>query len=193
MRVFVAGATGVIGTPLVALLVGNGPVVAGMTRSPAKVDAVRALGAVPILCDVYDLAALQEAVVGLAPDLVIHQLTDLPDERTRLAEFQARNARIRREGTRNLLVAAQVAGAPCFSAQSVAWELPGDGGAAVAEHEAAVLSAGGLVLRYGTFYGPGTFGGDELPPHPRVHVDEAARRTLAAIDLQATTVTIVGP
>jgi nucleoside-diphosphate-sugar epimerase len=107
----------------------------------------------------------------------MHQLTDLPDDRDRIPEFAARNNRIRTEGTRNLLAAAREAGAPRFLAQSIAWTPP-VGGEAVAEHERLVLEAGGVVLRYGTFYGPGTYSGsDRVPPPPRIHVEEAARRT----------------
>lgn len=190
-RVFLAGATGVIGYPITKLLVAAGHEVAGMTRSPTKADLLRQLGARPVVCDVFDRAALTDAVAGFAPDVVMHQLTDLPDVIERIPEFEERNSRIRREGTANLIAAAKAAAVEAFLAQSVAWTLPGDGGVAVAEHESAVLDAGGVVLRYGMFYGPGTFGGDDPPPPPRVHVDEAARRTLAAMGLRATTITIV--
>src|SRR5206468_2323278 len=94
----------------------------------------------------------------------------------------AANNRIRREGTRNLLAAARAAGAPRFLAQSVAWELPGDGGAAIREHERAVLEGGGVVLRYGRFYGPGTYHPDDVAKPPAVHIEEAARRTAKALD-----------
>ena len=80
MRIFLAGASGVLGVRLVPLLVANGHVVAGMTRSPEKVERLRALGAEPVVCDVYDVAALREAVTAFRPELVMHQLTDLPDE-----------------------------------------------------------------------------------------------------------------
>lgn len=92
------------------------------------------------------------------------------------------NARMRRQGTRNLLAAAEAAGATRFIAQSVAWQIPGDGGAAVEEHERAVLDSSGVVIRYGQFYGPGTYFESELPPPPRVHVDDAARRTVPALE-----------
>jgi nucleoside-diphosphate-sugar epimerase len=182
MRVFLAGATGVIGVRLVPLLVAEGHEVAGMTRSPGKVASLRELGAEPVVCDVFDASALTEAVGAFGPDLVMHQLTDLPDELDRIAEFAARNNRIRTEGTRNLLAAAREAGATRFLAQSIAWTPPA-GGEAVAEHERMVLAAGGVVIRYGAFYGPGTFSGsDRLPPPPRIHVDEAARRTLSLLE-----------
>ena len=119
MRVFLAGATGVIGIRLVPLLVGEGHEVSGMTRSPEKAPTIAALGAMPVVCDVFDATALVEAVVGFAPDLVIHQLTDLPDHLDELSDYVARNNRIRTEGTRNLLAAAAAVGARLL-AQSIA-------------------------------------------------------------------------
>ena len=182
MRIFLAGASGVIGVRLVPLLVDAGHVVAGMTRSQEKADGLRAIGAEPVVCDVYDADALREAVVAFGAEAVVHQLTDLPDDRASIPGFEAANARIRREGTRNLLAAARACGASRIVAQSVAWELGGDAGAAVREHERAVLDAGGVVLRYGQFYGPGTYFEDEEPSPPRIHVDEAARRTVPALN-----------
>jgi hypothetical protein len=85
--------------------------------------------------------------------------------------------RIRTEGTRNLLAAARGAAARVL-AQSIAWPLPGAAGEVVAAHERAVLDAGGVVVRYGQFYGPGTFYEAERPGHPRIHVDAAAERTV---------------
>jgi uncharacterized protein YbjT (DUF2867 family) len=190
VRVFVAGASGVIGVRLVPLLVAAGHAVAGMTRSAHKVKLVRSIGAEPVLCDVYDIEALDDAVLGFAPDAVVHLLTDLPDERARAHEFAAANARIRREGTRNLLAAAHAADATRFVAQSVAWQLAGDAGDAVREHEAAVLGAGGVVIRYGRFYGPGTYFEDETPPPPRIHVDDAARQTLPALGAASGVLTV---
>lgn len=181
MRIFLAGATGVIGVRLVPLLVAAGHEVVGMTRSPGKASLLEELGAEPVVCDVFEAEALLEAVTASRPAMVMHQLTDLPDERVRIAETSAANARIRREGTRNLLLAARAAGAPQFIAQSVAWRLSGDGAASIADHEGLVIASDGLVLRYGRFYGPGTYYERELPEHPRVHVDDAARRTVAAL------------
>lgn len=181
MRVFLAGASGVIGMRLVPLLVRDGHEVAGMTRSPGKTAALRELGAEPVVCDVFDAGALAEAVTAFGPELVMHQLTDLPDQAERIPEFAARNNRIRTAGTRNLLAAAAQAGATRFLAQSIAWTPPA-GGEAVAEHERLVLAAGGVVIRYGVFYGPGTYSGSgSVPPPPRIHVDEAARRTVALL------------
>ena len=129
-------------------------------------------------------------MTGFAPELVMHQLTDLPDDAARIREAGGANARIRREGTRNLLAAAAEAGAERFLAQSVAWTLPGDGGAAVEEMELMVLAAGGVVLRYGQFYGPGTYHPTKPPPPPRVQLDTAAARTVALLDATTGIVTI---
>jgi uncharacterized protein YbjT (DUF2867 family) len=182
VRVFIAGASGVIGVRLVPLLVAAGHTVAGMTRSPGKAGGLRELGAEPVVCDVFDAGALTHAVAAFAPEVVFHQLTDLPDDVARIGAFGARNSRIRGEGTRNLLAAAAAAGAVRVIAQSISWELPTAAGRAVtAGHERAVLSAGGVVIRYGQFYGPGTYYQDTPPQPPRIHVDDAARQTLPAL------------
>ncbi len=181
MRVFLAGATGVIGRRLVPLLVAAGHDVAGMARSADKAEDIARQGALPVICDVFDAETLAEAMTSYRPDLVMHQLTDLPDDMDLIAQFAARNNRIRTVGTRNLVAAAERAQAKRFVAQSIAWTPPG-GGQAIAEHEEAVLDAGGVVVRYGAFYGPGTYyGTGELPPVPRVHVDDAARRTMSVL------------
>ncbi len=182
MPIFLAGASGVIGVRLVPLLVDAGHVVAGMTRSQDKADGLATIGAEPVVCDVFDADALREAVVAFAPDAIVHQLTDLPDDVASIPKFEAANARIRREGTHNLLAAARACGASKIVAQSVAWELDGDAGAAVREHERAVLEVGGVVVRYGRFYGPRTYFEHEEPAPPKIHVDEAARLTVPALD-----------
>src|SRR5947207_10360228 len=179
MRVFVAGASGVIGVRLVPLLVAAGHEVAGMTRSPEKARALRDLGAEPVVCNAFDADALRALVVAFEPGVVVNELSDLPDK---LAATNEANVRMRREGTRNLLAAANAAGASRFIAQSVAWQLSGEAGAAVRELERLVLAASGVVLRYGRLYGPGTYYEVEKPEPPRVHVDEAARRTVVALD-----------
>ena len=189
MRIFLAGATGVIGIRLVRLLVTAGHAVAGMTRSPEKAPALQELGAEPVVCDVYDVEALRRAVDAFAPVLVMHQLTDLPDQREEIPTFAARNNRIRTEGTRNLLAAAASAEATRFLAQSIAWRPPGRGDV-VDEHERLVLDAGGVVIRYGQLYGPGTFYEDEVPSPPRVHVDDAARATHDLLDAPPGVVTV---
>jgi hypothetical protein len=182
VRIFVAGATGVIGVRLVSLLVAGGHTVAGMTRSPGKAGLLRDLGAQPVVCDVFDLAALTKAVAAFGPEVVFHQLTDLPDEAADLGSFSVRNDRMRAEGTRNLLAAAAGAKAGRVIAQSISWELATEHRRAVtASHERAVLRAGGVVIRYGQLYGPGTFYPATPPPQPRIHVDDAARLTLPTL------------
>jgi hypothetical protein len=176
MRIFVAGATGVIGLRVLPLLVAGKHTVAGMTRSPDKVGVLQALGAEPVVCDVFDAEGLTAAVTAFEPDGVMHQVTDLPDRLDQLPDYSARNDRMRSQGTRNLVAAFTQAGARYFLAQSIAWRPPGRG-EVVEDHERRVLDVGGVVVRYGQLYGPGTFYQDELPPHPRIDVDEAARAT----------------
>ena len=181
LRMFLAGASGVIGIRLLPLLVAAGHTVAGMTRSPSKLAELKALGAEPVLCDVYDAEALTATVVRFAPDAVMHQLTDLPDDSAQIPEFGDRNDRIRTEGTRNLLAAARAAGVPRFYAQSIAWELPGERGVATHAFERAVLDADGVVIRYGQLYGPGTYYETRVPDPPRIQIDEAAHRTVPTL------------
>jgi hypothetical protein len=186
VRIFVAGASGVIGIRLVPLLVADGHVVAGLTRSPAKAGHLREAGAEPVVCDVFDAVRLADAVAGFAPDLVIHELTDLPDRVADIAAFGGRNDRIRTEGTRNLLAAAEAARAQRVIAQSISWELPTPGRrAATAELERSVLQAGGVVVRYGQLYGPGTYHEGAPPDPPRIHVDDAAKQTMSALSAPA--------
>jgi nucleoside-diphosphate-sugar epimerase len=189
LRIFLAGATGVIGIRLLPLLLAAGHTVAGMTRSPDKAGQLLALGALPVVCDVFDAAAFTRAVTEFAPDAVLHQLTDLPDRPGQLPEFTARNDRIRTEGTRNVVAAAEAAGARHLLAQSIAWRPPGRG-EALDEHERRVLSAGGVVVRYGQLYGPGTFYEDQVPQHPRIHVDAAAQATPPLIQAPGGVVTL---
>lgn len=193
MRIFLAGASGAIGRQLVPLLVADGHAVAGTTRSEAKIEMVRELGAEPVVVDVYEAEQLREAVVAFGPELVMHQLTDLPRDPTQISVKAADNARVRTEGTRNLIAAAQAAGAPRFLAQSIAWRLPGEAHAPVDEHERMVLDAGGIVARYGRFYGPGTYHEDDRPEAPFIHVAEAARRTVELLDAPSGVVTITDP
>jgi len=183
MRIFVAGATGVIGKRLVPLLRANGHEVVGTTRSPGKVDDLRALGAEPRVLDVLDAVAVGKAVSEARPEVVVHQATALSDlgNLRNLDEAFADTNRLRTEGTDNLLAAAQAAGAEKFVAQSFAgWPYAKEGSlvkdeeapldpsppanaeqsmAAIRHLEKAVAGAealAGIVLRYGGFYGPGT-------------------------------------
>jgi nucleoside-diphosphate-sugar epimerase len=146
-----------------------------MTRTPGKISGLRSAGVTPVLCDLFDATSLIAAVKGFRPDVIAHQVTDLPDDVGKLAEFLAATDRVRSEGTQNLLAAAQAVKASGFVAQSIAW----GGGSVLEAHENSVTSAGGTILRYGHFYGPGTYYENVLPPAPRIHIDEAARRTMS--------------
>jgi nucleoside-diphosphate-sugar epimerase len=190
-RIFLAGASGVIGRQLTPLLVEVGHTVAGTTRSAGKAGLVRGLGAEPVVVDVYDAGALRDAICDFAPDVVVHQLTDLPDDAAQIAASRESNARMREEGTANLVHAARAAGAGRFIAQSIAWDLAPEYAGRLEEHERLTLGfpGTGIVLRYGQLYGPGTYYEDEPPESPRIEVAEAARRTLRA--LEAPTGTIV--
>ena len=202
-RIFVAGATGAIGRRLIPLLVEAGHQVIGATRSPEKVAGLADSGAEAVVVDVFDAHALARVVRDARPEVVIHQLTDLPYglDPARMAEARIRNARVRSEGTRNLVEAALVAGARRLIAQSIAWGyLPGsephgegdpldvDGPQAqtmqgVVALEQLTLNSPpieGVVLRYGQIYGPGT--GTEEPGAVPVHVDAAAYAALLAVD-----------
>jgi nucleoside-diphosphate-sugar epimerase len=199
MRIFLAGAGGVIGRRLTPLLVSASQQVVGTTRSPDKTAAIIRLGAEPVVVDAFDAAALTKAVQGARPDAIIHQLTDLAfaPGTPRYEEGLARNARLRIEGTRNLVNAAKAAGVDRMVAQSIAFiYAPGAGArvesdpllpgnetaAAVTALEEAVLSLPrGIVLRYGYFYGPGTWSGDTPSRAPAIHVDAAAQATLLAL------------
>lgn len=168
MRVFVAGASGTIGVPLVRALVEAGHDVTGQTRSPEKQKVLEALGAKAVLADALDLTQLTRVVVQARPTHVIHQLTALPKDGPRRARDVEPTNRLRIEGTRNLLSAAIAAGAQRFIGGSFAL-LAGDPASApsilrdaiVAVHsmESQILDASrseqieGLVLRYGGFYG----------------------------------------
>lgn len=206
MRVFVAGATGAIGRRLMPLLIADGHLVTGATRAAGKAAALAARGVEPVVVDVFDAQALRNAVLGARPEVIIHQLTDLPQvlHRPLDAAVSARNARIRIEGTANLLRAANAAGARRFIAQSIAFiyaagptpRLESDALASAAAGAPAAATArgvraleeatlgtpgiDGIVLRYGRLYGPGTW--FEEPQGPgSLHVDAAARAALLAV------------
>jgi nucleoside-diphosphate-sugar epimerase len=181
MRVFLAGATGVIGTPLVPQVLEAGHEVTGMTRSVLRAAQLEAAGAAAVACDVYDADGVRAAMADCSPDAVIHQLTSLPP-RIDFADphsFDAHN-RVRTEGTRILVDAALATGARRVIAQSIAFVYVPTGDrikeedvplftdappplgavvAAVAELERLVTGTAGIegiVLRYGLLYGPGT-------------------------------------
>lgn len=171
--IFVAGAAGAVGRPLCRLLLADGWRVTGTTRSAARAEELRALGVTPAIVDVYDADALCKAVVDAQPEVVVHQLTDLPPglDPARMAEARERNARIRDVGTRNLVAAAAAAGARRMVAQSIAFALS----ESLEKFERQVLDGPftGIVLRYGHFYGPGT-GFERRAEKGAVHVDAAA-------------------
>lgn len=183
MKVFLAGASGVLGQQLIPRLVEAGHVVGAMTRSASKVDGLTALGAEAILCDVFDLDGLVTAVRDFKPDVILNELTDLPDDVTKIGDHAERNARIRTEGNHNLIEAARQSGSPRILAQSVAWQLPdGPDAKAVEDLERSVLAEGGVVLSYGQFYGPGTYNEQERPAEPRVRIDRAAELTVTMLN-----------
>lgn len=192
MRIFLAGASGVIGGKLVPMLVDAGHTVAGTTRSAEKAERVRALGAKPYVIDVYDAQGLRDIVVDWSPDLVIYQLTDLPDDASQIPERAQANARIRIEGTANLIAAAQAAGADRFLAQSIAWT-PAAGNESREELERQTLAyeGTGVVLRYGQFYGPGTYYESEPPDPPRIEINAAACATVTNLEAESGIVEII--
>lgn len=192
MKIFLAGASGVLGQRLIPRLVAAGHEVGAMTRSAAKMESLIHLGAVAIVCDVFDRDELVRTVWDFKPDVILNELTDLPDDVTKIGEHAERNARIRTEGNQNLIEAARQSGSPKILAQSVAWQLPdGPDARAVKELERSVLAEGGVVLRYGQFYGPGTYNEREMPGEPRVHLDRAADLTTEALNKPSGIVTVV--
>src|ERR671916_828409 len=226
MRVFVAGATGAIGRRLVPELVEAGHQMTAITRSKERLSRLYDLGAEPVLCDVFDAGRLGSVVARAEPEAVINELTDLPQSLNprKLKEYYAANNRVRREGTRNLLDAARGAGVRRFVVQGAAyWYAPtgksvktkeaplyldapppiGPAVETIKEVEDAVLWAEGIegvVLRYGMFYGPGTWyakdgdvgrqvskRGYPIIGHGEgtysfIHVDDAASATVAALE-----------
>jgi nucleoside-diphosphate-sugar epimerase len=197
----------VIGRRLVPLLTGAGHFVSGTTRDADKVPLLKRSGAQAIVLDVFNQRALHDAVARVKPDIIIHQLTNLPKvfDPAKLAQMLADNARLRVEGTRNLVAAARVAGCRRVIAQSLAFAYapgPEPHGEAdpIASGEgnqpSAVTARGvraleefvldsptefeGIVLRYGRLYGPGTW---NAAPHGRapLHVDAAAHAAMLAV------------
>jgi nucleoside-diphosphate-sugar epimerase len=206
------------------MLVEAGHEVVGTTRSPQRAEAIRAAGAEAVVCDALDAGALGDAVRGARPEVVINQLTDLPARLNPRKPDYGQTPRLRREGTVTLAAAAAEAGARRLVSQSIAFMYASTGGlvkdedspladvsgtpfeeafAATVELERITLEAPameGLVLRYGFFYGPGTYyaaDGSTADDVRRrrfpvvgagggvfsfVHVDDAALATVAALD-----------
>jgi 2-alkyl-3-oxoalkanoate reductase len=210
----------------VPMLVAAGHEVTGSTRSDLRAEAIRAAGATAAVVDALDAGALRRAVAHASPDVVVHELTALPDRfDPRDPDVYAATNRLRSEGTRNLIAAARAAGARRFVCQSIAFayapgpvpevkheDAPlnlgapppfGEGVRVIDEMERTVLQTegfDGLVLRYGWFYGPGTYYADDgytarevrrrrFPIIGRgaglfsfIHVDDAAAATVAAVE-----------
>jgi 2-alkyl-3-oxoalkanoate reductase len=179
MNVFIAGATGAVGRALIPKLIEHGHAVTGTTRSPAKADSIRALGATPAVADGLGREAVAAAVRAAQPDVIVHQMTALAglgDPRKFQRSFAATD-RLRTEGTDNLLAAAAEVGATVVAQSYAGWPYEPAGGAvkdedaplmadppkqmrgtvaALRHVEGAVTAARGMALRYGGFYGPGT-------------------------------------
>jgi nucleoside-diphosphate-sugar epimerase len=224
MHVFIAGASGTVGHTLIPYLTSHGHTVTGTTRSPAKAGALRALGAEPAIMDGLDAASVLAAVEAAKPDAIVHEMTALTgmNPRQKPDRVFAVTNRLRTEGTEHLLAAARAVGVRKFVAQSYAgWPYARSGGLIKSEndpldptppkgitetHEAIsrlermVTDAGGVVLRYGGFYGPGSgltrdgeqtqmvrarkfpLVGDGTGMWSFIHTDDAASATLAALE-----------
>ncbi|HEX6422611.1 MAG TPA: NAD(P)-dependent oxidoreductase [Acidimicrobiales bacterium] len=219
MRVLVAGASGAIGTRLVPQLIDRGHEVTGTFRSPGGDEHVRALGAEPIALDLLDAPAVRAAVLGTGPDAIVHQATALADARfsRNLDRTFASTNRLRTEGTDALLAAARETGVRRFVAQSFApYRYAREGGpvkteddpldpnppataretnAAMDHLDQVVAEAGGIVLRYGGFYGAPNDGmitpvrkrqfpivGDGGGVLSFIHLDDAAAATVLALE-----------
>jgi 2-alkyl-3-oxoalkanoate reductase len=222
MRVFVAGATGAIGARLIPQLLERRHEVIGSSRSGDKAERLRALGAQPVVLDVLERDEVLSAVTRARPDAIVHQATALAGV-TDFKHFDrgfAQTNRLRSEGTDALLAAAREAGVERFVAQSFAgWPYAREGGpvkseddpfdpepvpamretlAAIRHLEDAVVGAGGIVLRYGGFYGSPTDAQLELVRKRRlpivgdgggiwsfVHLEDAAAATVLALEQRA--------
>lgn len=219
MRVLVVGASGALGTRVVAQLVNRGHEVIGTYRSPDKVAEVHALGARPVVLDALDPGAVRAAVRRAEPEAIVHQATALTGARFSkdLDRTFAQTNRLRREGTDALLAAARDVGVPRFIAQSYAnlryamvggpvkseddpldeAPVPGmtETCAAMTYLDQAVTDAGGIALRYGSFYGAANDGlidpvrkrqfpiaGDGGGVSSFIHLDDAATATALALE-----------
>ena len=221
MRVFVAGGSGVIGRRLVPQLVARGHVVTATTTNPARLGLLAQLGAEGVVMDGLDAAAVGEAVALAQPDVIVNQMTALSEAHAgkpslrRPQRFFARTIRLRSEGVDHLLAAAEAAGVRHVVSQGHAsmngirtggWVKTEDdpleeieGTKSVIHLEDAIVRAGGAVLRYGAFYGPGA-NEDQIKAVRKgllplvgggtgyvswIHVDDAAGATVLAIEQQA--------
>jgi nucleoside-diphosphate-sugar epimerase len=221
MHVFLAGATGAVGRALVPLLLSNGHTVTGTTRSAQKAAQLRAAGADAVVLDGLDRAAVIDAVTTARPDAIVHQMTALANIDFRHFDRSfVQTVRLRTEGTDHLLEAARLSGVERIVAQSY-FAFAREGGPvkredapldpeppaqmrrsveAIRHVERVVPAAGGIVLRYGGFYGPGTsvtpgaeqweavrarkfpLVGDAGGVWSFLHVEDAASATLAALE-----------
>jgi nucleoside-diphosphate-sugar epimerase len=193
-KIFVAGSTGAVGRVLCQLLVQAGYRVFGMTRKQEKSALLQSLNVEPVIVDVYDQENLSRMIRKIEPDVVFHQLTDLPFglPTEKMTKGRINNEKIRDIGTRNLVASANEARAKRIIAQSICFMYePGNkpflessplSSAALRDFENQILDATmeGIILRYGLFYGPNT--GFEKPVRKgSVHVDAAAFAGLLAV------------
>jgi nucleoside-diphosphate-sugar epimerase len=168
-EVLLLGGSGVLGRSLLTHLRGRD--VVATARSPEKLDRVRELGARGVVCDVFDRAALTELAVETQPEIVVNFVTDLAAK-----DFTA-NSRVRREAGPNVVAASQAAGARRLVVESISFSSPGDDATAMLERSALESGLDAVVLRFGLFWGPGTW--YEVEPKddlPHVHIEEAGRR-----------------
>jgi nucleoside-diphosphate-sugar epimerase len=212
MKIFVAGASGALGRPLVTKLVEKGHEVVGLTTKRPEV--VQELGATPAVANAFDPQGLKEEVVKASPELIVHALTRIPHTAYLTPGRLKINDRLRIEGTKNLLEAARAAGTLRMIAESITFAFRGRSEEnmqpldrmgsfqrsveAIKSLESQVLEFEGVVLRYGFFYGPGTSMEDEVPKAIKrrmmpivgagtgwwslIHMDDAAAATVAAIE-----------
>jgi 2-alkyl-3-oxoalkanoate reductase len=223
MKIFVAGASGAIGKPLISRLVADGHRVTGLTTSDAGASTLRAQGADAILANALEAAAMDEAIRTSEPEIVIDQLTSLPKNPADMPKRAAGDAKLRLEGGGNLLRAAQTFGVNRYIQQSSAFFLTAEHGLADEQSPLAVHASPGVagsatmytelerrlqaatidsvILRYGFFYGPGTWYAPEggyaeiVRQHQYpiigagsavwswIHVDDAVEATVAALSL----------
>jgi len=223
VKIFIAGATGAVGLPLVRVLCALGHQVTGMTRAGSGVDLLREVGATPSFADAFDPVAVRAAIEAASPDVVIDQLTWLPANPADIIKAMPNDTRLHRDGGANLLAAAEELGVSRYIVQSrgfyldappakladetasLRYDAPGeigDSARVIGKYEDNVLAAAsldGVVLRYGFFYGPGTWYrpngaiadqvrkqeaaviGEGNAVWSFVHIDDAVAATVAAL------------